>query len=88
MSKIQGYADTSTHKRSAELPSEEDETREYLLARIDALERELKKYSNSSKTKIAVFNTQGDLIVELNKASVINRMKENNILDIQIFEES
>lgn len=82
---IHGYADTANTRRDQEVCTSEKE--EYLLARIDALTRELDKHRKIKDVNIQLVNNKGVVYSEYKANCVIVRVQNNEILDIQIFEE-
>lgn len=81
---IRGYADTANTRREHEVCSSEKE--EYLLARIDALTRELDRYRKIKDVNIQLVDNKGVVYSEYEANCVIVRVQDNELLDVQIFE--
>ena len=83
---VYGYADTANTRRSTECASSEDLHKRFLQTRIEALEKELKKYQDIKSIPIQICDKNGKILYESDSAHVLLRMKENQLSDIQIFE--
>lgn len=81
---IHGYADTANTRREQDVCSNEKE--EYLLARIDALTRELDRYRKIKDVNIQLIDNKGVVYSEYKANCVIVRVQDNELLDVQIFE--
>ena len=68
---IKGYTDISELHRNRESKSSQEEHIDYLNARIEALQKELKRYQQNNNVQTEIYNKEGKCILSLKDSNVI-----------------